>query len=467
MLNRSVFEGMAVAQWACANPRRAVELFAKHERHSEILWAQSSARTPDDQVLDTGSETERAELGRLFGRFGHKLWTGHASLRDLPHDTEQVWPDAQRAEVWWYLRVIYNDSNQVLHSTSTALGGAASFAAVNAKVVLTAVPTRQYLERGVLGAFWWFYKTPHCPAARAAHATRSPSPASRTTTRPACRRACGRCRAPWPASRCPLVGRAHRAGGGSPPTLRRMLAGYDHLLRAAERLRWDERRLDLAEDARAYRELDPARARGLRRLVAGFCVAEAAVAEHLVPFEAAAADGALQACLAAQADDERRHARFFARVAREVVGLDPVTDAPRVAGDALNRLFGRLLPEAAEAVAADPDALPDAVALYHLILEGVVFSAGQDLLVWLLTDIGTLPVTLDGVRRVQGDERWHIGLGVQCLSLSGVAPPPLDEALELALDAWGEAADRDEALARHRRRMELLTGRATAPRSPS
>jgi ribonucleoside-diphosphate reductase beta chain len=246
-----------------------------------------------------------------------------------------------------------------------------------------------------------------------------------------------------------------------------MLAGYDHLLRAAERLRWDERALDLAADARAFAALAEPRRIALRRMVAGFCVAESAVAEHLVPFEAAAADPALAACLAAQADDERRHARFFARVAREVVGIDPVTDAPRLAGDALNRLFGRLLPAAAGAVGADPDALPQAVALYHLVLEGVVFSAGQDLLIWLLTDAATLPATLEGAGRVQADERWHIGLGVQCLSLAGVEPPALDEPLALALGCWGEAADRDQALARHRRRLDLVTGRASAPRSPS
>ena len=246
-----------------------------------------------------------------------------------------------------------------------------------------------------------------------------------------------------------------------------MLAGYDHLLRAAERLRWDERTLDLGADAPAFAALDAPRRAALRRMVAGFCVAEAAVAEHLVPFEEAAADPALAACLAAQADDERRHARFFARVAREVVGLDPLTDAPRLAGDAFERLFAQLLPAAADAVAADADTLPRAVALYHLVLEGVVFSAGQDLLIWLLTDAGTLPATLEGARRVQADERWHIGLGVQCLSLAGVAPPDLSEPLALALDCWGEAADRDEALARHRRRLELVTGRASAPRSPS
>jgi len=32
-----------------------------------------------------------------------------------------------------------------------------------------------------------------------------------------------------------------------------MLAGYDHLLRAAERSRWDESELDLSADARAWR----------------------------------------------------------------------------------------------------------------------------------------------------------------------------------------------------------------------
>ena len=194
----------------------------------------------------------------------------------------------------------------------------------------------------------------------------------------------------------------------------------------------------------------------MRRLVAGFCVGEAAVAEHLRPFAAAADDPTLAACLRAQGADEDRHARFFARVAREVVGLDPGREASQVAGPELGALFGRLLPQAAAAVAGDATRLPDGVALYHLVLEGVVFAVGQELLVEALEAAGTLPVTLDGARRVQADERWHVGLGVQCLARSGSALPLLDEPLALAAAAWGDAGGGACALERHRRRIALL-----------
>lgn len=46
---RSLFEGMAIAHWAHANPERAVELFKKHGRHNELLWGDAFEKAdPDD-----------------------------------------------------------------------------------------------------------------------------------------------------------------------------------------------------------------------------------------------------------------------------------------------------------------------------------------------------------------------------------------------------------------------------------
>jgi len=232
-----------------------------------------------------------------------------------------------------------------------------------------------------------------------------------------------------------------------------VLAGYEHLLRAADRLRWDEATIDLRADARAWATLDEARRPALRRLVAGFLVAEEAVAVALDPFVAAAGDPLVRACFAAQQADEERHARFFARVAGEVVGVHP-HDAPR----AVHALFTRRLPETAMALARGDATLADGVALYHLILEGVVFAAGQEALMEALRDTG-----LDGVRagaaRVQADERWHVGLGVRCLQDAGLACEQLEALLgegERAARAWGlRSVDAARAARVHGRRMTL------------
>lgn len=240
-----------------------------------------------------------------------------------------------------------------------------------------------------------------------------------------------------------------------------MLAGYEHLLRAAQRLRWDEAAIDLRADTRAWTALDEARRAPLRRLIAGFLVAEEAVAAALDPFVAAADDPLVRACFEAQQSDEERHARFFTRVADEVVGVHPL-DAPHAVRD----LFTRRLPDTAAALARGDATLADGVALYHLILEGVVFSAGQEALVQALRDTDLHGVRA-GAARVQADERWHVGLGVRCLQDAGLAAEKLEALLargERAARAWGlGSVDAARAAQVHRRRLTLCQTTRTRP----
>ena len=58
--------------------------------------------------------------------------------------------------------------------------------------------------------------------------------------------------------------------------------------RIVARLQWNPMAIDLAPDARAWPELPAERRDRLTTLLAGFCVAEDAVAEQLVPFADAA-----------------------------------------------------------------------------------------------------------------------------------------------------------------------------------
>lgn len=233
-----------------------------------------------------------------------------------------------------------------------------------------------------------------------------------------------------------------------------MLAGYDHLLAAATRLQWDERALDLGGD-----RVPPQAAAAIRRLIAGFWVAEHAVAEHLGPFVARAPEGAARACFAAQATDEARHARFFDRVAREVLGIDPEREAQALAGPEIVRLFRDDLPAQAARLAGDGGELAAAVGLYHLVLEGIVFTIGQTALLELLDAHGGMPGTRDGVARVQGDERWHVGLGVLSLQELG-RPPEVGDAAARAAAAWGEDVAEpglvERVLAAHARRLGFV-----------
>ena len=160
MLNRSIFEGMAIVHWAHANPDLAVELFEKHGRHSELLWGEALAKAEQANApaIDPATEEERTELARLFGKYGTKLWTGHGSLYALLPEIEDQWPEgAPREQLWWFYRVAHRDNNQVLHST--AMGLTAGVSRLEDALSLDVGPSDHYLDRGLLGGFWCYEQT--------------------------------------------------------------------------------------------------------------------------------------------------------------------------------------------------------------------------------------------------------------------------------------------------------------------
>jgi ribonucleoside-diphosphate reductase beta chain len=240
------------------------------------------------------------------------------------------------------------------------------------------------------------------------------------------------------------------------------------------RLQWNALAIDLAPDARAWPDVEPERRQRLTTLLAGFRVAEDAVAEEIAPFAEAArgAELASHETLMAwvfylQRRDEQRHAQFFDRVAAELLGLAGDTPAERReaarehAPAALLELFEERLPEMASELAAGRTGLADGIGLYHMLLEGVVFEAGQHALLDELED-GVLPGVREGVQRVERDERWHIGFGLRCLIETRPSSDLLDELLERAEDAaeaWGDcisAETRERAVRMCRRRLSVV-----------
>jgi ribonucleoside-diphosphate reductase beta chain len=227
--------------------------------------------------------------------------------------------------------------------------------------------------------------------------------------------------------------------------------------RLVARLQWDPAAIDLTVDARAWPELPDERRRRLTTLLAGFCVAEDAVAEHLEPFASVARESTMasQESLMAwvfflQRRDEQRHARLFDRIAEEVLGLPGATPSERRAAaradvpPAMLELFEERLPAMAAKLAAGRNGLGEGIGLYHMLLEGVVFDAGQHALLDDLAD-GALLGVREGVERVERDERWHVGFGLRCLIESRPSPELLDDLMERAEDAaeaWGDAVPR-------------------------
>jgi ribonucleoside-diphosphate reductase beta chain len=220
------------------------------------------------------------------------------------------------------------------------------------------------------------------------------------------------------------------------------------------RLQWSAEAIDLTPDARAWPELPEERRGRLMKLLAGFCVAEEAVAEELTPF----ADVARGSTLASQESlmawvfflqrrDEQRHARLFDRIAAEVLRLPGDTTAERRAAarayvtPAMLELFEERLPAMAAELAAGRTGLDEGISLYHMLLEGVVFDAGQHALLDELAD-GVLPGVREGVQRVERDERWHVGFGLRCLIECRPSQALVDGLVtraEAAAATWGDA----------------------------
>ncbi len=234
------------------------------------------------------------------------------------------------------------------------------------------------------------------------------------------------------------------------------------------KLQWEPGAIDLAPDAHAWTRLPDERRHRLTTLLAGFRVAEDAVAEHLTPFadRAEHVDTMMMWIFFLQRRDEDRHALFFDRVAAEVLRLPGDTPAERLAAAREHvpagflELFEERLPAMAAELAAGRAGILDGIRLYHMVLEGAVFSAGQRALLDDLDD-GALPGVREGVEHVERDERWHVGFGVRCLTEAQdsavLLGPMLARATEAAA-AWGDAVPavtRELAVDLCRRRLSV------------
>lgn len=164
MLNRSLFEGMVVAHWVTANEGAATERFFRGWRFDRYLLARVLENTGwlPDGTKAPGPDLSEAELLAMrgeFGTYGHKLWTGHNSLRELVDEIETDWGDeGERQMLRNFLRVVNRDNNQLLHSTVSGLAEAATGMADDG-LYLSVGPSETRIEQALFPAYWTYAET--------------------------------------------------------------------------------------------------------------------------------------------------------------------------------------------------------------------------------------------------------------------------------------------------------------------
>ncbi|MGK2877478.1 MAG: ribonucleotide-diphosphate reductase subunit beta [Solirubrobacterales bacterium] len=183
--------------------------------------------------------------------------------------------------------------------------------------------------------------------------------------------------------------------------------------------------LDFAQDKIDWNEkLDDFMRRATRWDYSLFFFGEDEVADQLSPFIDAAPLEEQKYFLTTQQVDEARHASFFSRFFKEVIGVDGVGYADRlnaIDGDltyGIKKVFGLLNTVTDELRRGDHSKpkLAQAIALYHFIIEGTLAQTGQHFTVDYLERMDVLPGFREGMQNVENDEQRHIAFGVKLLA---------------------------------------------------
>jgi ribonucleoside-diphosphate reductase beta chain len=204
------------------------------------------------------------------------------------------------------------------------------------------------------------------------------------------------------------------------------LLGYDELYNLWERQQWATQDLDFSQDRIDWHERIDEQERYQRLYgLSSFFIGEQKVADELGPIMRAAPTETQRIFLGTQIADEARHVRFFDRFFSEVAVLE---EAPELRqrlealeqhlSPAFTELFDELLKPRVDRLAAEPGdrtTLVEAVALYHMVIEGMLALTGQHFIIDYNEQEGTLPAFVEGFSNVARDEHRHIAFGVRFL----------------------------------------------------
>jgi 1,2-phenylacetyl-CoA epoxidase catalytic subunit len=198
---------------------------------------------------------------------------------------------------------------------------------------------------------------------------------------------------------------------------------YEDLYKRWEHGNWSAYDIDFSEDRNGWEALSDIQRRSAMWIYSMFYYGEDRVADTLAPYTTAAPTEEQSYFLATQQVDEVRHSVFFHRFFKEVIG---------VGGDSIQQTLSSTMPQLnwgyrgifdrldlmAEELRKDRS-LPkyaQAIALYHLIVEGSLAQPGQHFIEDFFASEETMPGFSAGMANVSRDEQRHIGFGVKVLS---------------------------------------------------
>lgn len=234
--------------------------------------------------------------------------------------------------------------------------------------------------------------------------------------------------------------------GSSQPKLAADKIDYVDLYRRWEAGNWSAMDLDFSQDKIDWNErFDEFMRKAARWNYSLFFFGEDEVADQLSPFIDAAPLEEQKYFLATQQVDEARHAIFFSRFFKEVIGVpgDSYGDILKSADDDLTygikKVFGKLGEVTDELRRGDHSKakLAQAVTLYHFIVEGTLAQTGQHFIADYLERMDILPGFRAGMVNVEKDEQRHIAFGVKLLADLKRQDPEVEPAVrELLADVF-------------------------------
>jgi ribonucleotide reductase beta subunit family protein with ferritin-like domain len=198
---------------------------------------------------------------------------------------------------------------------------------------------------------------------------------------------------------------------------------YEDLYERWEKGNWRATGLDFTQDREDWHE----RFSDLERKAALwnyslFFHGEDSVTDNLSPYIDAAPREEQKYFLATQQVDEARHAVFFGRFMREVVGRGE-TIAGSLAATLPELTWGfrktfEKLDQVADSLRKDKSKpnLAAAIFMYHLVVEATLAQPGQHFIEGYVQERDILPGFREGMENVSKDEQRHIGFGVKILS---------------------------------------------------
>ncbi|MDX6603908.1 MAG: ribonucleoside-diphosphate reductase beta chain [Solirubrobacterales bacterium] len=210
---------------------------------------------------------------------------------------------------------------------------------------------------------------------------------------------------------------------------------YEDLYHRWEQGNWSAYDIDFSADRQGWESLSEIQRRSAMWIYSMFFYGEDRVADTLAPYLTAAPTEEQSYFLATQQVDEVRHAVFFHRFFKEVIGVGGETVQATLSSTlpqlnwGYRGIFDRL-DVMAEELRKDRS-LPkyaQAITLYHLIVEGSLAQPGQHFIEDFFASGETLPGFSSGIANVSRDEQRHIGFGVKVLSeLLGEGRPGAEE----------------------------------------